>query len=113
MFEPAYRYRAALTRVIDGDTYVLAVDVGFRTAVTINARVRGFNAPELHGAEAAAGQAAKAAAEVLLTNARAIGVETYRDEQSFARWVADVYVDGASIAEALIASGHGVRIDHA
>tara|TARA_R100001443_G_C3242181_1_gene151068 strand:- start:158 stop:490 length:333 start_codon:yes stop_codon:yes gene_type:complete len=41
-----YQYRATLKRVIDGDTIVLHVDLGFHTIHIIKARLLGINAPE-------------------------------------------------------------------
>ena len=53
--QPAYRYRAALLRVIDGDTLELDVDLGFSCHYRATVRLRGLNCPEI-GTEA--GQAA-------------------------------------------------------
>lgn len=105
MIEPAYRYRAIPYRVIDGDTYVLRVDLGFRASVAITVRVRGYDAPEMVGADRARGLLAKEAATNLLMAAQTVVVETYKDEQSFARWIADVYVDGVLVSELLAAQG--------
>lgn len=105
MIEPAYRYRAIPYRIIDGDTYVLRLDLGFRASVAITVRVRGYDAPEMTGSDKARGLAAKDAATDILMAATTIVVETYKDEQSFARWIADVYVDGVSIAELLASQG--------
>jgi endonuclease YncB( thermonuclease family) len=109
VIEPAYRYRATLQRAIDGDTYILRIDLGFHASVAITIRVRGLNTPELHGTDRPLGLASKTAAELLLANAKVIVLETYKDEQSFARWIADVYVDGESLADKLIAANFGVR----
>jgi len=103
---PAYRYRATVDRVIDGDTYILRLDLGFRAGLTINLRVRGYDAPELHGPDHVRGTDARLAAMKLLAEATVIVVETYKDTQSFARWIGDVYIDGVSIVDALVAGGH-------
>ena len=105
MIEPCYRYRASVNRVIDGDTYYLCIDVGFRAQVTLPIRLRGVDSPEVRGDQKAAGEAAKAAAEAFLGAASVIVVETYKDAQSFARWIADVYVDGESLADKMVAAG--------
>jgi micrococcal nuclease len=106
MIEPCYRYRATVDRVIDGDTYILRLDLGFRTSAALTIRVRGYDAPEIVGADRARGIAAKIAAGNFLGGAKTIVVESYKDAQSFARWIGDVYVDGHSIAELLIEAGH-------
>lgn len=107
--EPAYRYRAHVNRVIDGDTYVLDVDLGFRVQAAITVRVFGYDAPEMTGPDKLFGHVAKDAAEALLRKAAVIVVETYKDARSFERWVASVYVDGVQVSELLIAEGHVKR----
>jgi len=102
---PVYRYRAKVRRVIDGDTYILDVDLGFRIYAAINIRVHDYDAPEMVGPDRARGIAAKEAAEALLLS-REIVIESYKDERSFERWVADVYVGGESIAAILTTEGH-------
>lgn len=104
MIEPAYRYRALCHRVIDGDTYVLDVDLGFRSALQIEGRLRGVDTPELN---TASGQRAKLYVAELIMGLPLV-IESYHDRRSFARWVVDVYLGGASLAERIIADGYGV-----
>ena len=104
--EPAYRYRATVNRVVDADTLLLDIDLGFRVNVAIPIRVRGVNAPELRTEE---GERAREWAVQFLHLGKIV-VETYRDRRSFERWVADVYVDGEPLADALIEAGHGVAV---
>lgn len=106
MIDAAYRYRATVDRVIDGDTYYLRIDLGFRASIVVSVRVRDFDAPEMHGEDHPRGVAAKLAAETFLAMATQIVVVTYKDRQTFARWVADVYLDGLSIVEVMNAAGH-------
>jgi endonuclease YncB( thermonuclease family) len=104
MIEPAYRYRATCDRVIDGDTYHLRIDLGFHVATTIPCRLRGVDTPELGTPE---GVAAKEWVARLLLVVPLI-VESYRDRQSFARWIVDAWLpDGRSLADAIIDAGHG------
>lgn len=111
MIEPAYRYRASLGekgRVIDGDTYVLDVDLGFHVHAYIEIRLHGWSCSELGTPE---GEDAKVAAASLLTGD--VVVESYRDRRSFARWVADVYVEGehlGALLEALGLARPGARV---
>ncbi len=101
MIEPAYRYRVAVVRVIDGDTYVVNVDLGFRTHVELEVRLHGWSCAELPTTE---GRRARDRVTQLVSG-HAVVVETYRDQRSFSRWVADVYVDGNSLGELLAAEG--------
>ena len=45
--EPAYRYRAKLVRVVDGDTIDLDIDLGFYIRITERVRLEGVNTPEI------------------------------------------------------------------
>ena len=99
---PAYRYRAELNRMIDGDTYILDVDLGFRVYAALTIRLHGYSCPELREPN---GPEAMLFAQAALMVSDSIVVESYRDQQSFARWVADVYVDGEHLGEQLWNAG--------
>lgn len=104
--EPAYRYRASLVRVIDGDTYIMDVDLGFHIHNHATIRLRGIDTPEL---KTPLGPAAKLFAETVLTQPSGkIVVETYKDAMTFARWLADIYVGEESLAEMLRKAGFEV-----
>lgn len=99
-----YRYRAGLVRVIDGDTYELDVDLGFYVHRILTVRLQGVDTYELREP---GGLAAMAFAEAVLSNPRAsIVVASYKDRQSFARWVCDVWVEGMPMAQLLRENGH-------
>jgi len=98
MITPCYRYRALLDRVIDGDTYVLFIDHGFRCWSKQPIRLRNYSAPELNEP---GGLEAKERAAGIFAMTTEIVIESYKDQMSFARWVADIYVDGLSLAEKL------------
>lgn len=44
-----YKYSARVTRVIDGDTFVMTVDLGFKIFTEIKVRLFGVDAPENRG----------------------------------------------------------------
>jgi endonuclease YncB( thermonuclease family) len=103
--EPAYTYRAIGGRIVDGDTFIADVDLGFRVHYSCMVRIRGMNAPEKSK------PGGHAAQEVLagLVFSMPLLLQSYHDEQSFARWVCDVWlVDGTNVAEAMIAKGQAV-----
>lgn len=59
--EVAFTYRAELVRVIDGDTVVLNVDLGFETWLhNQTIRLYGIDTPEMRGEERPEGEKAKA-----------------------------------------------------
>lgn len=49
-----YDYRATVVRVIDGDTVIVDVDLGFYMVARMSCRLTGINARELHDAGGAA-----------------------------------------------------------
>ncbi|MGI8624186.1 MAG: thermonuclease family protein [Solirubrobacteraceae bacterium] len=107
MLEPNHTYAATFLRAHDGDTYTLRVDLGLRVAVTIEVRLRGVNTPEITGETKPAGLVAQIAAEEFLRSG-SIVIVTYKDRRSFTRWIADVFVDGSSVADHLLDAGVAV-----
>lgn len=104
MIEPAYIYRAKALRVVDGDTYEMQIDLGFKVHVVVSVRLHGWSCPEL---SQPGGIEARHAARELLAQSPIL-VQTYKDQQTFARWVADVFVGGRHVGELLAALGHAV-----
>lgn len=115
---PLYHFRASLVRVIDGDTAVVRVALGFHVAIDITVRIAGIDAPEMHGPERAAGGAAALWLADLLADAPALYVRTHRDTRSFARWVADIAIPRPGgeegelddVAELMIAARHAQSV---
>ena len=109
-----YCYAFTATRVIDGDTVVGTVDLGFRTSHEITVRILGIDAPEMKGPTRQDGLAAKFYLIDTL-NKKATGqvfIRTHRDKQtdSFGRWLGDLETaDGRSVAEMMIEAGHAKR----
>ncbi len=125
-----YIFPARLLRVIDGDTVIMTMklrepeDLGFHIWTdTIIAnqsiRVQGVNAPELFsGTNREAGSAAREfvvdwviSAETSATDPQwPFTVETFKSKTSFNRYIGHVICTdtGESLADALIAAGHGV-----
>jgi micrococcal nuclease len=102
--KPAYVYRAKCTRVIDGDTFVAQVDLGFYASIQLHVRIRGVNAPELRDA------GGRAARDYLVTliDGKEIVLQSFHEARSFERWVCDVWVADVAVGEAMITGGHGV-----
>ena len=96
--------------VHDGDTFFIDVDsVPELYGKRIGIRVRGVDTPEVRTkceAEKAKGNAAKQFTENLLRQAHTL-VLTNVERGKFFRYIADVRIDGRSLAEALIESGLG------
>lgn len=103
--EPVYVYRAAPVRVIDGDTYVMTVDLGFYVSARLTIRLNGVNCPELREV---GGPEAKAFVEGVMAGAGQVLLRSYKDRQTFARWVADIWIDGTSLSDIIVNGGHGL-----
>jgi micrococcal nuclease len=111
--EQTWVYRAKCTRTIDGDTLDVELDQGLHTYRVERLRLLGVNAPEVHGATKAAGDAAMAYVREWLavagTDPWPLVVQTYRTD-SFGRYLGAVWriVDGANLSDDLLNSGNAV-----
>jgi endonuclease YncB( thermonuclease family) len=103
---PAYVFLAEYVSNHDGDTVTLRLDHGrFPTSKAVTEaelRIRGLYCPEL--SEPGGAEARDFTRETLRVAQRLV-VQTYRG--SFARTVADIWVDGVPLTDLVIAAGHG------
>jgi len=110
-----YEYHAKLVRVIDGDTVVLDVDLGFHATMRETFRLYGVNCPEMHGATKEAGQAAKAFVEKWFASHPEFVTESFkgRTQDKYGRWLAVIHPtpdrSDDALNEALLTSGHAVE----
>ena len=107
-----YTYRAVITRVIDGDTVVADIDLGFNTwRKDERLRLYGINAPEPRSATRKAGLAATQALRDALEGKQVV-ICTIKDcADSFGRYLARIFVvegEPVSINAAMILAGHAV-----
>lgn len=108
-----YQYRAKLLRVIDGDTVDIEVDLGFKIFHDIRVRLGGVNAPEKNTSE---GMAAKAFVIMWFADPVKAGlpidVYTRKDStEKYGRYLADIYCNGESLCQAMLAAGFAVPYD--
>jgi endonuclease YncB( thermonuclease family) len=96
-----YTYHAQVERVIDGDTLVCLVDLGFGTFRRETFRLLGLDAPELATPE---GERAKAFVEEwIATNGRQVVVVTVRDKrEKYGRYLALVQNNLGQILNTLL-----------
>ena len=84
-------------KITDGDTYWLHLDTGFRQTTLAHLRLNQWDTPELRrGSEFEKSEARRAteAASDFITEAvtaEALWVRTYKDPDSFGRWLADIH----------------------
>jgi micrococcal nuclease len=112
-----YHYDCKIVRVIDGDTVVAEVDLGFGVTISETFRLYGINAPEMRGETAEAGKASKEYLGKLLS-ADAVRVRTFKTLQpnqdkkgKFGRYLgsfsyANDPTTNKTINELMVAHGH-------
>ncbi len=109
-----YEYNAKCIRIIDGDTIVARIDLGFYVWIERTLRLRGVNTPECRTrnlAEKRKGMAAKGrVAELMEENDFEFKVITY-DVGKFGRPISDIILPQGDLGEILIAEGHAVRYE--
>ena len=91
--EALYLYTAVVEKVIDGDTLLVRIDLGFNVWVSQRIRFRGINAAEMapsDGTDGSSGQAAKQFVEERLKEIPFIVLKTYKTD-IYGRYVADVF----------------------
>ena len=108
-----YEYRATWLRIIDGDTIVARVDLGFYISVEKTIRVNGVDCPECRTrdlAEKRKGMEAKGrVAELMEENGFEFRLISHGIGK-YGRVVGDVIFPQGDLSELLIAEGHGKRI---
>jgi len=93
---PLHVYKAIVEKVVDGDTLLVRVDLGFDVWVNQRARFRGINTAELvkngipSGPAAERGEKAKAFVEGKLKDIGFIVLKSYKTD-IFGRYVADIF----------------------
>lgn len=90
----------AVSRVLDGDTYVLRLDVGFRFAATVKIRLDGWDCPEARRGSAyeraRAADARDLAREFLASHA-GLWVATQPDPDDFGRWLGRIWDETSGV----------------
>lgn len=110
-----YEYRALVTRVVDGDTFHAAVDLGFKISTNTTFRLGGIDTPETwrpkSEAERVHGQAAKQRVKDLIDQKEVI-IRTAKTGK-YGRWIAYVILDdGKDLGQLLINEGFEKRTDY-
>jgi endonuclease YncB( thermonuclease family) len=115
---PAYEYRAALRRVVDGDTIDFDVDLGFEVHSFSRVRLLGLNTPEIFGPSKPAGLVSMAFVQQWLDNrAGQVLVRSYKAKQKekYGRWLVEVWSPdgvGGSLNAELLARGLAVPMGY-
>jgi len=100
-----WTYNAHLVRVIDGDTYVLNIDLGFHIWIVEHIRLAGIDTPE---------RGTPGGSEVMLfvrnwfvnNDDQVLLTTTPAQVKTFDRWVGEVSAGTDNLADALRLAGH-------
>lgn len=98
-----FLYKGTILLAVDGDTLDVRVDLGFRIFHEMRLRIYGVNTPER-------GQPGYSEARDFLlpfVGKEAI-ITSHKPQDKYGRWLAEVSVDGVSLADSLIAQKLGV-----
>jgi len=89
-----YHYRALVTEVYDGDTCTVDIDLGLYTWLkTQKLRLHRINAPEMRGADKAAGTVSRDYLRSLILN-QPIVLESIKDNtEKYGRYLAEVWLE--------------------
>lgn len=103
-------YKATSVNAIDGDTVCMDVVVWPGLTQRVLVRLRGVNTPEMRGVlcERDAAIAAKQFTAAFIAKGNIV-ISRVQHDKFAGRVNADVYVDGVSLAEALLENGFAVK----
>ena len=117
--EPNYVYRCIVTRVVDGDTCDVSIDLGFDCWIKDRVRLMGIDTPESrtrNKKEKALGLASKARLKELVKGAedipgkrgkKQVYLKTSKEGKGkFGRILGSIWVNGRNLNEVLVEEGH-------
>ena len=98
-------YSAKVVRVIDGDTIVVDIDLGFNISLNdIHLRLARINTPEIRGSERVEGLKSKEYVQKILEG-ETILIHTIRCD-AWRRWIADIYIGEVCVNDDLVDLGY-------
>lgn len=88
-----YTYKAIVQRIVDGDTIIVDIDLGFGVWLREQSvRLSKINAPEIRGATREAGLVAKDFLSKLILN-KWVQIRTEKGDDKYGRWLATVLIE--------------------
>ena len=108
----SYRVKR-VTKVVDGDTIDVILDMGFNILFAQRVRLFGIDTPESRTrdlVEKKYGLKSKKFLQDQLKKAKSITIRTYKGEEKgkFGRILGDIYCDGKSVNSEMVKVGHAV-----
>jgi len=114
LFMGKFEYKAKVVRVVDGDTMVVVVDLGFSISYNTHIRLLDLDTPEIFhpscAAEKAHGEQAKLQAQLFLAN-KDVVIRTKKTGK-YGRYLADILFDGMDYATEMKILGYEKRINY-
>ena len=103
--DPQYVYKMEVLNVVDGDTFDVRIDLGFKTLVEHRIRLLGVNCPETSGTTKKQGDRATEATKKWLQDRTNFIIRTKKEKKkqtdSFGRYLGEVYGDYQGRQESL------------
>ena len=95
-----YTYKAIVQRIVDGDTIIVDIDLGFGVWLREQSvRLSKINAPEIRGTTRESGLVAKDFLSKLILN-KWVQVRTEKGDDKYGRWLATVLIgEGKNLIE--------------
>jgi micrococcal nuclease len=107
-----YIYSANIARVIDGDSIMAVIDLGFKIHKTEYFRLYGINAPELRGEHKKDGLLSKAALAERIEG-KDVVIQTMRDRKGkYGRYLAKIWDGEVCLNDWLVEEGLAERKDY-
>ncbi|MCK5431902.1 MAG: thermonuclease family protein [Gammaproteobacteria bacterium] len=107
-----YKYRAKVTRVIDGDTFIADVRLGFNLTAALTFRVLDLDTPETrtrNADEKVHGVQATVLAKTLLLD-KEVTIDTHKSGK-YGRWLAQITLpDGTDYVTVMLRHGMAKRV---
>lgn len=109
-----YTYKAAVTRIVDGDTIIVDIDLGFGVWLREQSiRMANINAPEIRGSSREKGLESKRFLEYIILN-KWVTIKTEKDRKGkYGRWIATVLLEEDNnlidINRKMVAEGHAEK----
>ena len=99
-----WEYKAVVERVVDGDTIIAILDLGFKTYRRERIRFEGIDAPPIN---TQGGKIAKEVLEKIFRDSKyEIIIKTKKDKQGkYGRYLGRVFVNGIDLNQLLISKG--------
>jgi len=104
--ENLYHYRGMVTKVYDGDTITVDVDIGFHVSLKGEKfRLYRINTPEVRGDERDQGIISRDWLRERILD-KEIMLVTVKDKKGkYGRWLADVWIDDICVNDELVSNG--------